>query len=293
MKTIAQPPFDIVTDPPSEELLEVSRRELRETPEVREQAIKQLRDLLHNATDLNYADDDDFLLIFLRPCHFYPDSALKMMRRIADFKKNNFPLMHNLSPEDEKLSFLDHKIVNVLTNRDRKGRRILIVSCGAVWDPKAVTADKLFRMFYLVHLVAQLEPETQINGVVIVMDFEGLSLKQVRGLSPSFSKLLLTFLQEAVPLRMKEFHILKQPYIFNMVWTLFKPFIGDKLKKRLYFHGNDMKKLHKHIDPADLPKNYGGTRPALDYSSRDWYPCIEKYTEHFHRWNNYGHAAGP
>ena len=78
------------------------------------------------------------------------------MRRIADFKKNNYPLMHNLAPEDEKLSFIDHKIVNVLTNRDRKGRRILIVSCGAVWDPKAVTAEKLFRMFYLVHLVASI-----------------------------------------------------------------------------------------------------------------------------------------
>uniref|UniRef100_A0A8W7PJJ8 CRAL-TRIO domain-containing protein n=1 Tax=Anopheles coluzzii TaxID=1518534 RepID=A0A8W7PJJ8_ANOCL len=289
MKTTAQPPFDIVTEPPSQELLEVSRHELRETPEVREQAILKLRELLHNATDLHYADRRRLPAGVSAPVPLLPGQCAQN----ADFKKNNYPLMHNLAPEDEKLSFIDHKIVNVLTNRDRKGRRILIVSCGAVWDPKAVTAEKLFRMFYLVHLVAQLEPATQINGVVIVMDFEGLSLKQVRGLSPSFSKLLLTFLQEAVPLRMKEFHILKQPYIFNMVWTLFKPFIGDKLKKRLYFHGSDMKKLHKHIDPADLPKNYGGTRPALDYSSRDWYPCIEKYTDHIQRWNGYGYAAGP
>lgn len=80
MKT-AQPPFDIVTEPPTAELLEVSRRELRETPEVREEAILRLRQMLHNATDLNYADDDDFLLIFLRPCHFYPDSALKMVSK--------------------------------------------------------------------------------------------------------------------------------------------------------------------------------------------------------------------
>ncbi|XP_058453630.1 clavesin-1-like [Malaya genurostris] len=283
-------PFDIDTSPPSAALLEVARRELRETPEVRETATVELRKLLHNATDLHYRDDDDFLLVFLRPCHFYPESALKMMRRIADFKKNYHPLMHNLYPEDEKLSFIEHGIVNVLTNRDRKGRRILILNVGKVWDPKQVSPEKLFRMLFLVHLVAQLEASTQINGVVIIMDFEGLSLKQVRALSPSFSRLLLTFIQEAVPLRMKEVHIVNQPYIFKMVWTLFKPFIGEKLKNRLEFHGSDTKKLHQYIDPSDLPKNYGGTRPPLDYGSREWYPCIEKYVDHISKWNTYGHA---
>lgn len=71
--------FDIDTDPPTPELLEVARKELRETPEVREASIKELRSLLKEATDLHYKDDDDFLLIFLRPCHFYPESALKMV----------------------------------------------------------------------------------------------------------------------------------------------------------------------------------------------------------------------
>lgn len=286
-------PFDVDTSPATPELLEVAHRELRETPEVRAAAIEELRRMLHNATDLHYRDDDDFLLIFLRPCHFYPESALKMMRRIADFKKNNHPLMHNLFPIDEKISFTDHEIVNVLTNKDHKGRRVLIMNCGKAWDPKQINAEKMFRLFFLVHLVAQLETSTQINGVVIIMDFEGLSLKQVRALSPSFSKLLLTFIQEAVPLRMKEVHIIKQPYIFNMVWTLFKPFIGEKLRNRLEFHGSDMKKLHKYIHPDYLPKNYGGNLPAINYGSNDWYPCIEKYLDHIAKWNTYGYANSP
>lgn len=74
-------PFDIVTDPPSTALLEVARNELRETPEVREQAIKELRELLHEAKELNYGDSDDFLLIFLRPCKFYPKSALELVSK--------------------------------------------------------------------------------------------------------------------------------------------------------------------------------------------------------------------
>ena len=75
---MSRSPFDIDTEI-TPELLETARRELRETPEVREKAIVELRNLLHNATDLHYRDDDEFLLIFLRPCHFYPESALKMV----------------------------------------------------------------------------------------------------------------------------------------------------------------------------------------------------------------------
>lgn len=59
-----------------------------------------------------------------------------------------------------------------------------------------MTSDQLFRMFYLIHLVAMLEPSSQINGVVVLMDYQGLSMKQVKALSPSFAKLLITFLQD-------------------------------------------------------------------------------------------------
>lgn len=282
--------FDIETGPASPELLELAREELRETPELREASIKELRSLLKEATDLHYKDDDDFLLIFLRPCHFYPESALKMMRRIAEFKKNYHNLLHNLMPEDERRAFTEHNVVNVLANRDQKGRRVLLVNCGALWDPKQVSSEQLFRLFYLIHLIAQLEPATQINGAVVVMDFDGLSLKQVRALSPSFSKLLLTFIQEALPLRLKEVHIIKQPFIFKMVWALFTPFIKEKLNKRMFFHGGDMKKFQQYVSPDVLPKNYGGNLPEIDYSGKDWFPCVGKYVEHISKYNECGFA---
>lgn len=44
----------------------------------------------------------------------------------------------------------------------------------------------------------------QIFGVVVIMDFNGLSMKQVMGLTPSFSMKLLSFIQDAMPLRLKE-----------------------------------------------------------------------------------------
>lgn len=63
-------------------------------------------------------------------------------------------------------------------------------------------------------------------------------MSQVRALTPAWSKRLLTFIQDAMPLRLKQVHMVNQPYIFNMVWTLFKPFVREKLSKRVssFFH---------------------------------------------------------
>jgi hypothetical protein len=47
----------------------------------------------------------------------------------------------------------------------------------------------------MIHLAAMLEPETQVRGVVVILDFENLSMKQIRQLTPSFSIRLLSFIQ--------------------------------------------------------------------------------------------------
>lgn len=81
MSSSSKAPFDIDRSPESAALLEFARKEIRETPEVREEALKELRELLHAAEDLYYGDEEDLLIIFLRACHFYPKSALEMVRK--------------------------------------------------------------------------------------------------------------------------------------------------------------------------------------------------------------------
>lgn len=52
------------------------------------------------------------------------------MKRIADFKEKHKALLENLTPDDEKEAFTKHNVVNVLKERDHKGRRVLLVNCG-------------------------------------------------------------------------------------------------------------------------------------------------------------------
>lgn len=68
---------------------------------------------------------------------------------MATFRKEHEKLVKDLMPEDEKISFCEGNVVNVITNKDHKGRRMLIVNNGKVWDPSVVSSDSMFRMFYL------------------------------------------------------------------------------------------------------------------------------------------------
>ncbi|XP_053696733.1 retinaldehyde-binding protein 1-like [Sabethes cyaneus] len=280
--------FDVDVSAPSAEVMEIARQELRETPEVRAAAIVELRNLLKAAADLNFPDDDDFLLLYLRPTHFYPESAIKLMRNVAQFQKNNADLLKNLMPSDLKNEITNFDLITVLTNRDQFGRRVVIVKQGEAWDPKAINEDKIFGILYTVHKLAALEPITQICGAVVIYDFEGLGMKQINGISVSGVKRLLTFIQESAPLRMKAVHFVKEPTLFSMVWALMKPLVKEKLKARMFFHGDDMKKLHKHIDPNYLPANYGGNMPALTYASKEWYPALEKHSDFIKKFNSAG-----
>ncbi|KAI5737087.1 hypothetical protein M8J76_009919 [Diaphorina citri] len=287
---MADPRFRIEDGELSEESKKVAEVELRETPERVQESLRQLKQMLKEDNSLYFKDDDFLLQVFLRKTKYYPESAFQLMKRVADFKHKNADILGNLLPQDEKESFLNTKVVNVLVDRDQNGRRVLLICIGSPWDPKVLSTDQILRVLYLIHLAAIREPESQVRGGVIVLDFDGLSTKQALQFTPTFSYKLLTFIQDALPLRVKEVHIVKEPIYFNLVWRLFKPFIREKLQKRMYFHGNKMSSLHKYIHPDTLPADYGGNKPKINYSSAQWYPVLDEIEDSIVEWNTFGHV---
>jgi retinaldehyde-binding protein 1 len=141
--------FEIDTSPESPELLAIAEKELRETPENRANGLRELRELLKKNSDLNFSDDEEFLVIILRVCHWYPESAIEHLRDIAKFRKEYAKSVKDLMPVQEKIPFTESGLLNSFTHRDHKNRRIVVIKSGGAWNPDTVSEESIFRMFYL------------------------------------------------------------------------------------------------------------------------------------------------
>lgn len=154
-----------------------------------------------------------------------------------------------------------------------------------------MSLDEVFKGCVLFLEAAMLEPETQVHGAVVIFDMDGLYLQQVWQFTPSFARRIVDFLQESMPLRLKALHVVKQPKIFNMVFALFKPFLKEKLRNRIYFHGNDMTSFHKHMSPECLPVTYDGTLDIPRVRGDQWYELLMQCDKEYLAINSYGYKA--
>uniref|UniRef100_A0A182NUH9 CRAL-TRIO domain-containing protein n=1 Tax=Anopheles dirus TaxID=7168 RepID=A0A182NUH9_9DIPT len=269
---------------------EVAKNELRETPEIRTAAIEELRGLLKDVEGLVVPlDNDDWMIRFLRPCKFYAKSACELIQRYYQFKVKHWDMYNELMPSKEANIFKQN-ILAVFPNRDQLGRRVLLLELGKSWKHKEVTLDEVFKGCVLFLEAAMLEPETQVHGAVVIFDMDGLTLQQAWQFTPPFAMRIVDWLQDAVPLRIKGIHIINQPKIFNMVFALFKPFLREKLRSRIIFHGTDRESLYKQIAKECLPAVYGGTVDAPRVQGEQWYELLLKCDNEYKEINNYGYT---
>lgn len=87
--------------------------------------------------------------------------------------------------------------------------------------------------------------------------------------------------QDCVPIRLKAVHIINQPYIFNMLFAIFKPFLREKLRSRIHFHGSSKQSLLSHVDASALRIRHGGTLPDPEIPGDLLWQMLHHYEEDF------------
>lgn len=271
--------------------LEKARTELRETPENMEKAFNELRTLIQNEKYLDLPTDDEYMKMFLRPCHYYPESAMKRLRNFYHMKLKYGEACENIVPSKLQHVFEDD-LITLLPHRDQHGRRVLILEAGKKWKPSRVPLIDLFRTVQLTVLGAMIEPMSQICGAVVIIDMESLPMSHVLQFSPGFAAMLLDYVQDCICMRLKGVHIVNNSYIFNMLFAIFKPFIREKLRKRIFFHGKDYKSLAQHIDPVVLPAKYGGLMEAELPPGKVLGQFFQCYSSDYEKADSYGFREG-
>ena len=193
-------------------------------------------------------------------------------------------------PENHQPTFQNHlsifyytisfPIFSIFSNK--QGQKIFAFRPGN-WDPSEHTLlDNLRANLIAIEMLIE-DEETQINGIVIVADFRSFGFSQAKALQPFVFKNYGQVLLNCFPIRIKGIHVLDQPKVFTVIFAIVSQFMKEKLRKRVYLHGGNIKGLHSHINKELLPSDYGGENTAT--SLKQWMRFVMNCEEEFqHLW---------
>ncbi|XP_064480887.1 alpha-tocopherol transfer protein-like isoform X2 [Ornithodoros turicata] len=288
---IVEPPSPTASDDDNNEypsgfigVWQIAERELRETPLKRQKDLNLMREMIRSDPEMNPRTDDAFLLRFLRCRKFDCHRAYKVLRQYYKLRHNNPQLFKAFHPTNQKETFR-HNLQMVLPDRDPKGCAVFIFK-GGHWNPYTCTAEDIFRANVMCLEQAIMDPVTQVTGIVALMDMKGFSFTHLRFCPASHLQKVVSLIQDCFPARFKAIHIVNEPAIFSVLFSIVKPFLNEKLQKRIYFHGCDLNSLHQYL-PADiLPEEYGGLTGSMDNS--DFVQRMYRNDEMFKKDSAYG-----
>ncbi|CAH1999242.1 unnamed protein product [Acanthoscelides obtectus] len=269
----------------SEEWQQRAAEELNETPEVVERELRALKELVKHDTNLSVPEGDDFLIRFLRARKFDSKKSFHMIQRYF-LMKLKCPELFDCPLPSECLDIFELQAQNMLPRRDKFGRRVYIIKIDN-FDASKTTIDEVFRLNILAMEQIVREPETQVSGVSILLDMAGLSLQHSKFFTPYYARRTVELVQETFPLRFKSFHVVNEPFYFDAIIAILKPFLKEKIRKRIVMHGTDMTSLHAFIPSDILPTEYGGT--AGNFNNREWYMQLLVDEQYFRDLKTYGY----
>uniref|UniRef100_A0A8D1F3V4 Alpha tocopherol transfer protein like n=1 Tax=Sus scrofa TaxID=9823 RepID=A0A8D1F3V4_PIG len=244
----------------TEELVAKAREELQEKPEWRLRDVQALRDMVRKEyPNLGTSLEDAFLLRFLRARKFDYDRALQLLVNYHSCRRSWPEVFNNLRPSALK-EVLASGFLTVLPHTDPRGCHILCIRPDR-WIPSNYPITENIRATYLTLEKLIQSEETQVNGIVILADYKGVSLSKASHFGPFIAK------KDGFPIRIKAVHVVNEPRIFKGIFAIIKPFLKEKIANRFFLHGSDLNSLHTNLPRNILPKEYGGTAGELDITA--------------------------
>lgn len=124
-------------------------------------------------------------------------------------------------------------LLNVFDSFSRAHDLMNIFFISENCDPYKCPAENVFRSNIMALENAIRDPRVQIGGLVVLLDMAGLRFAHAKFLSPHLAKRSAEVIQDSFPMRFKAFHILHEPFYFDAILSLIKPFMSEKIRNRV------------------------------------------------------------
>ncbi|KAL4235165.1 hypothetical protein ACF0H5_006803 [Mactra antiquata] len=255
-------------DQKSKEVAKIELKELNDKD--REIAVQTLRQWVLDQPWLKSPTDFEFLLRFLRVRKFSQLEARKSLENYWTSKTLHPKWFLNVDPADEGvLAFLKSGVMYSPKKYDKFGRRVVIFPAGKVDGTllKKYGVDTLYKYILCVMDWLATDEYVQVNGVASFYDHTDIDYLLLTKLwTPSIAKDYMHFFQKAVPIRHKTFAVYNESSFLDVMLSISRPFMTEKVQKRIKTYGKSL---------VNLYNDWGKESLTLEYLPDDYTgPCL-------------------
>lgn len=148
-----------------------------------------------------------------------------------------------------------------LPQRDSLGRRIILYRPRA-FNPSKHWNHEMVKFHGIVYESLMEEEETQINGVVHIIDGSHVGFNYLTIFTPQDAYRIGKNLEKVLPMRHKEIYGTNVHSSVKFAIEFALSHMSEKMRNRVYIHRN--MKVMTTIDKSLLPAEYGGTVPMKE-----------------------------
>ncbi|KAB0791369.1 hypothetical protein PPYR_03169 [Photinus pyralis] len=234
--------------------------EYRRHKDLREEDIQSLKEWYAKQVHLPPISEMH-LIVFLHSCYWSIERAKSTLERFFTYRKAWPEFFAGTDPRRPKmLSDMEVVLYAFLPKRTPENYRVFYIKLLDHDLSRYVLKDQL-KIMDMVLVVDILRSGTS-DGLVIVCDFEDATVGHVLKTHVTEVKKFLTYLQEALPVRLKGLYYTNLGPIADLFKGLIKPLINKKLLECLHFT-DSFEGVLKFVPQECFPKEFGGTAPSI------------------------------
>jgi len=201
---------------------------------------------------------DKQLLLFLDSCGGV-EGASKVLKTYYKIKKNSPEHFVNRDPQSPKIQqCLGHQDYFYLPSTPRGD--LVVFHRLSSSKSSDYHFDEAIKTFFMTIESCLLHYGPR-DGAIFLFDMKGVGLMHLTRVNLGSIKKFFAYLQEGVPGKLREIHVLNVVYFFDKILSMIKPFMKAEILKCLHLHSSNMdyeKFYEDHIPKSSLPSDFGG-----------------------------------
>ncbi|CAG9809301.1 unnamed protein product [Chironomus riparius] len=269
--------------PLNSELQKIANENLHETLDKVEDEVPALKDWIRNSAHLRARTDEQFLIAFLRFCHYDLEKAKEQIDAFYTLRTNIPEIIKDRNPVNSRLRSLIRIGFGLpLPYTATEGGPRYILIRPQVWNPNKYSMQDVFKVSTMINdIQLRCDDNWVVAGQVGILDLTGITREHLMQLNPDLVNKMIMLSQDTYPIRQQAFHYINAPKGFEQVFSVFLSCINDDNKSKIHMHGSDLESFYKMVPRHLMPREYGGDLYTINDVIREWEERIFYFRQYF------------